>query len=272
MSSRVSELSPRAKKEILAQIHAQVGADQYEQLVNQYGEESLIERVLVMMETSPSSDPASRKLGRVGGLLTGVFLGLIAGVLFWVTGWLLNALFSVPLKYSLSALTSGAIITIPTSMLVVWWRKGEGQPFDFRAVFRWYALGSFVGGLIGIGRWMFNYEESLMGLLNPFWNSFNETWGPGILGFAVIIGAILWIVSLGRITGAYDFLLTVIMLPLLFIWAIGFVLAGLADAPLWNNTFVSIINQNFAAAAWIAPISLGGLLGFCWPPHVPATG
>lgn len=270
MPLQAAELSTTAKQELLTRIRAQMDASQYELLVGQYGEDALIERVLTVMEAGPRH-PESLKLTRGGGLVAGIMLGLIAGFLFWLAGWLLNALFSIPMQYSLSALTIGSIFTIPTGLLLANWQKPENSPFDFRVAFRWYCLGSLVGGSLGVSRWVFHYEDSILEIVNKAAVVFYDNCVASIIAIAFIIAAIAWIVSLGKTTGVFDFVSTMILLPVFVIWVVGIVLGGLADTPLWEHNGVSIIKQNMGAAALIVPIVLGGFLGFCWPPQVPAN-
>jgi hypothetical protein len=235
-------------------------------LANKLGEDGLIDLALEAMVQNNAGRLRSKKSGRYGGLIVGFFMGIFVGSIFLGVGWLLDTFLRVPFGYSLAAMTNGAVITIPTSIVLVALRKKEEESIDFRTVSLYYTLASIVGGLIGVGRWLLDIDTSIMDtFIDPLWEMFNSVCLlPAILvGTVIAIG--IWVISLGQSScGIYD----VTGVPIFYVFMILLIVsffALLADAPLWKG-ILPLLNQNVVGVTLSVTVGLGGLLGLCWPP------
>ena len=275
MPLKASDLPSNAKKEILNQIRNQVGSDQYEQFVNKFGEDVLVDQVLekIPSKTSPTRTTKTniirtriKEIGRVGGLVMGFIYGLIVGGIFLGASWLLNTSLNVPFGHSLAALTNGAILTVPISFILAWYKTKELKSIDFRMVLIYYALGSLLGGIIGAGRWIYHIEDAAMAIIGPIWdNVFYSCYLP-LFCVGSIISIIVWMVS-GRYYGDGDDVFWPIIIFIFSLLAVISLIAILADAPLWG-VFVPMINQNAVIVTLSFTAILGGLLGVIWPPKL----
>jgi len=269
MAPKASDLPANTKEIILRQVREQIGSDRYAQLANKLGEEGLINLALEAVEQNNIANPRLKKMGRFGGLIAGFVMGLLVGGVFLGAGWLLNAVLRVPFGYSLAALTNGAIITIPTSILLAWLRKKEDESIDFRTMFSYYILASLVGGLIGVGRWLLRTDVSVMEtFVSPLWGMFNSTCVPLALGIGLVIAVLTWIVSLGQSSYNMNDVAGVILIVVVIFLLIVSLIALLADAPLWQEG-LPLLKGNIVGVTLVITAGLGGLLGLCWPPVLP---
>jgi hypothetical protein len=266
MLPKASNLPDSTKQEILSQIRRQVGSEQYDRLVDNLGEDGLIDAVLAKMAegSSASKSYAGRRIGRDASAIAGVVLGVVIGVAFFGASWLLNGLAHIPLWHSLAALTDSAAIALVVGGLVAL-QSAEKRKLDFRNVLWSYTLVSLVGGLVGAGRWLFHIEASL---LKSLWDSSNTLLVCGF-GIALIIGLLLWLAT-GSFPSDLNETAGYIWLGLLLV---GSVVAVLVDAPLltpWFSTnvndFAELINQNALLVIPAIVAGLGGLLGLMLPP------
>src|SRR5688572_2921361 len=263
MPSEFSNPSPNTKEFILRQVREQVGPDQYKQLVNKFGEDSLIDLALESMEQNAGrSEP--KTAGRLGGSIAGFIMGMLVGGIFLGASWLLNNILGVPHGYSLAALTNGAIITIPVGIFLTWRRTEEKKSIDFRMVFLYYTLASLIGGLMGVGRWLLHIEVSIMDtFVSPLWDTF---YGCGAAVFVVGL-VIAWILSICQISFNPD-MLGIMGGPIFNILLVMSPIALLADTPLWKVGLLTLLNQNVVGVTLAVTVGVGCLLGLCWPPHL----
>ncbi len=268
MSHKPSNLPEGLKRQFLDKIREQAGQEEYNQLIKIYGEDRLLDQILEQSASHTNQWNLS-KASRSTGFLAGISVGILTGIVFLIAAWTLNISLKVPFRYSLAALTIGAIVSIPTGIIIISNRK-HNSLLEFRSLFRFYFLASVIGGLIGVGRWLFQIDVSIMSVVNSFYESFSANCLLPVLGIAAIIAAVVWVITLGKSSGVQDAITTPIVAPFAIIFFAIIPIALLADAPLWR-WFTPLLDQHAIVITAIWTTGLGAILGFYWPPLVTKT-
>jgi hypothetical protein len=272
MPPKAADLPASTKQNVLSQIRDQIGSVQYDEFVNKWGEDNLIDFMLIAADNTTSSRSQTRtgsKANRPASSIAGLLLGLVIGGVFLGVSWLLNLLLGVPQWHGLATLINIASITLVMSLFLA------EKKIDFRTVLVVYALVAFLGGLMGVGRWLFHVEFSLSSSLSGLGSFMSNCWQI-IVVFGACAGFLLWVVSLGGISGSV--VLDNIGPPVLLVFLIILVVAGgsviLIDSPLltpWFSTDVAslaLLVKNTPVVILILTAILGFLLGLLLPRRI----